>query len=308
MPIKVPDKLPAVKTLEEENIFVMKHSRAYSQDIRALKILILNLMPLKKVTETHLLRLLGNTPLQVDVRLLHPDSYTPKNTSEEHLSSFYKTLDDVKNEKFDGMIITGAPVEHLTYKEVNYWSELQEIMEWSKHNVTSTLHLCWAAQAGLYHHFDIPKYELPEKTFGVFAHNIREEHRESCKLLRGFDDQYLCPHSRNTEVRQNDIEAVSDLKILTESAEAGVCIVATQDGRQIFVTGHPEYDRNTLQQEYKRDLEKGLDIAKPKNYFPEDDPTNSPVVKWRAHANLLFSNWLNYYVYQVTPYNINEIE
>ncbi|AGB41596.1 homoserine O-succinyltransferase [Halobacteroides halobius DSM 5150] len=305
MPIKVPDNLPAVEILENENIFVMKESRAYSQDIRALKILILNLMPLKKITETQLLRLLGNTPLQVDVVLLQPETHTSKNTSQEHLSTFYKTLDDVKNEKFDGMIITGAPVEQLDFEEVNYWRELQEIMDWSKHNVTSTMHLCWASQAGLYHHFGIPKYKLEEKVFGIFSHNIKNK---KCKLVQGFDDQCFCPHSRYTEIKREDIEEIPKLKILSESKEAGICMVATKDGRQIFVTGHPEYDRNTLKREYERDLKKGLDIAKPKNYFLNDDPTKEPVVTWRSHAHLLFSNWLNYYVYQVTPYNINKIK
>ncbi len=304
MPIKVPNNLPAVETLEEENIFVMKESRAYSQDIRALEILILNLMPLKKITETQLLRLLGNTPLQVDIVFLQPDSHTPKNTPEEHLSTFYKTFDQVKNRKFDGMIITGAPVEHLSFKEVNYWQELKKIMDWKQHNVTSTLHLCWAAQAGLYHHFGINKYPLEEKQFGIFPHRINPK---KVKLLRGFDDQFYAPHSRYTKVKRQEIEAHPELEILAASEEAGVYIVATEDGRQIFVTGHPEYDKNTLKREYERDLKKGLDIAKPKNYFPDDDPEQEPLVTWRSHSHLLFSNWLNYYVYQVTPYNLNEI-
>ena len=305
MPIKVPDDLPAVKTLEDENIFVMKESRAYHQDIRALKIVILNLMPLKKITETQLLRLLGNTPLQVDVVLLQPDSYTPQNISEEHLSSFYKTIDEVKEQKFDGMIITGAPVEHLPFEEVKYWEELQRIMDWAEHHVTSTLHLCWAAQAGLYHHFDIPKYELDKKMFGVFAHQVNKESR---KLMRGFNDFHYMPHSRYTEVRRGDIEEVDSLEILSESKESGVNIVATKDGKNIFVTGHPEYDRNMLKKEYERDIEKGINIAKPKNYFSQDDPSQGPVVNWRSCSYLLFSNWLNYYVYQVTPYRLNQIE
>ena len=304
MPIKVPNNLPAVETLEEENIFVMKESRAYSQDIRALEILILNLMPLKKITETQLLRLLGNTPLQVDIVFLQPDSHTPKNTSEEHLSTFYKTFEQIKNRKFDGMIITGAPVEHLSFEEVNYWQELKKIMDWKQHNVTSTLHLCWAAQAGLYHHFGIDKYSLEEKQFGIFSHQINPK---KVKLLRGFDDQFYAPHSRYTKVKRQEIVEHPDLEILAESEEAGVYIVATEDGRQIFVTGHPEYDRSTLKREYERDLKKGLDIAKPKNYFPNDNPEEEPIVTWRSHSHLLFSNWLNYYVYQVTPYNLNEI-
>ena len=305
MPIRVPNNLPAVETLEEENIFVMKESKAYSQDIRALEILILNLMPLKKITETQLLRLLGNTPLQVDIVLLHPKSHDPKNTSEEHLSTFYQTIDQVKNRKFDGMIITGAPVEHLDFKEVNYWNELQEIFEWQKHNVTSTLHLCWAAQAGLYHHFDISKYTFEDKQFGVFPHYIRDE---KCKLLRGFDEEFYAPHSRYAQANREEIEAHPDLEILADSKEAGIYIVATKDGRGIFVTGHPEYDKLTLKREYKRDIKKGLDISKPKNYFLDDDPNKDPIVKWRSHAHLLFSNWLNYYVYQETPYNLDEIK
>ena len=261
MPIKVPDSLPAVKTLEEENIFVMKESRAYHQDIRALRILILNLMPLKEITETQLLRLLGNTPLQVDVVLLQPDSYTPQNISEEHLSTFYKTIDEVQNQKFDGMIITGAPVEHLPFEEVKYWSELQDIMDWAETNVTSTLHLCWASQAGLYHHFGIPKYELDKKKFGVFSHQINNK---KCKLMRGFNDFHFMPHSRYTEVRREDIEQVDQLEILSESKDAGVNIVSTKNGKHIFITGHPEYDQNMLKEEYERDIDKGLNIAKPK--------------------------------------------
>ena len=305
MPIKVPDNLPAVETLEEENIFVMKESRAYHQDIRALKIVILNLMPLKEITETQLLRLLGNTPLQVDVVLLQPDSYTPKNISEEHLSSFYKTIDEVENQKFDGMIITGAPVEHLPFEEVKYWEELKRIMDWAENNVTSTLHLCWAAQAGLYHHFGIPKYDLDKKMFGVFAHQVNKEKR---KLLRGFNDFHYMPHSRYTEVREDDIAEVDSLEILSQSQDAGINIVATDDGKHIFITGHPEYDRNMLKKEYERDIEKGIDISKPKNYFPEDDPKEEPLVSWRSSSYLLFSNWLNYYVYQVTPYRLNQIK
>ncbi|WP_408954406.1 homoserine O-succinyltransferase [Natroniella sp. ANB-PHB2] len=305
MPINIPDNLPATKILEEENIFVMKESRAYSQDIRALKILILNLMPLKEVTETQLLRLLGNTPLQVDIVFLQSATHNSQNTSQQHLSTFYKTFDQIKDQKFDGMIITGAPIEHLAFEEVDYWEELQQIMDWKLNNVTSTLHICWGAQAGLYHHFGIPKYPLEEKMFGVFNHQINVD---KVKLLRGFDEQFKAPHSRHTEVRREDIDQISELQILAESEEAGTYIVATKDGRQIFVTGHSEYDRFTLKREYERDLAQGCDIQIPKNYFPDDDLTQEPIVEWRAHANLLFSNWLNYYVYQCTPYDLNQIK
>ncbi len=305
MPIKVPDKLPAVEILEDENVFVMKESRAYTQDIRALKIVILNLMPLKKITETQILRLLGNTPLQVDIVLLHPETHESKNTSQDHLSNFYKTFAEIKDRKFDGMIITGAPVERLEFDKVDYWDELQEIMSWSKRNVTSTLHICWGAQAGLYHHFDVPKYQLDKKKFGVFSHQLKQN---NVKLLRGLNDVFYAPHSRHTEVRREDIEEVEELDILAESEKAGVHIVATKDGRQVFVTGHPEYDRDTLKKEYERDLKKGLDIEMPVNYFPDDDSGKKPVVKWKSHAYLLFNNWLNYNVYQVTPYNLEEIK
>jgi homoserine O-succinyltransferase len=304
MPIKLPDHLPAVEILTNENIFVMKESRATAQDIRPLRIAILNLMPIKQTTETHLLRLLGNTPLQVEIVLLHPSSHTSKNTSEEHLSMFYHTFDEIKDQKFDGLIITGAPVEQLEFEEVSYWEELTRIMDWKMHNVTSTLHICWGAQAGLYHHFGIPKHPLPEKMFGVFSHTVNRQH---VKLFRGFDDRFHIPHSRHTENRREDIERVAELEILSESEEAGVYVVATKDGRQIFVTGHAEYDQNTLREEYERDVARGLSIAVPKNYFPNDDPNQDPVVNWRAHANLFFSNWLNYYVYQETPYDLNDI-
>lgn len=304
MPIKLPDELPATEILANENIFVMKESRAFTQDIRPLRIVILNLMPVKQTTETQLLRLLGNTPLQVDIVLLHPGSHTSKNTSEEHLSTFYKTFDEIKDEKFDGMIITGAPVEQLPFHEVTYWKELQQILDWKLTNVTSTLHICWGAQAGLYHHFGVPKHPLPEKLFGVFAHTVN---KPNVKLFRGFDSVFHIPHSRHTENRREDIEKVAELEILSESEEAGVYIVATKDGRQIFVTGHSEYDQGTLRDEYERDRSRGLDIAIPKHYFPNDDPSQPPVVNWRAHANLLFSNWLNYYVYQETPYDWNAI-
>ncbi|OLO40381.1 homoserine O-succinyltransferase [Alkalihalophilus pseudofirmus] len=303
MPIRVPDHLPAKEILNKENIFVMDESRAYKQDIRPLKIVILNLMPIKEVTETQLLRLLGNTPLQVDVVFIHPDTHKSKNTSEEHLSSFYKTFDDIKNQKFDGMIITGAPIEKLVFEEVNYWEELKQIMEWTITNVTSTLHICWGAQAGLYYHYGVPKYPLEKKLFGVFAHQVNNE--SNVKLLRGFDDVFLAPHSRHTEVRREDIEKVPDLEILSESNEAGIYIVASKNGKQIFISGHSEYDCTTLQDEYERDVNKGLNIDMPINYFPNNDANSKPLLRWRAHSNLLFSNWLNYYVYQETPYDLN---
>lgn len=305
MPVKIPDKLPAAEVLRKENIFYMKESRALSQDIRALKIGILNLMPTKITTEIQILRLLGNSPLQVDIVLLHPKSYQPKNTPLDHLTAFYKTFDDVENEKFDGFIITGAPVEHLAFEEVAYWEELKKIMTWTLKNVTSTLHICWGAQAALYHHFGIPKYPLPSKVFGVFTHTVT---KRNVKLLRGFDDTFLAPHSRHTEVRKEDLEKIPQLEILSESEESGVYIVATKNGRQIFVTGHSEYDPTTLKSEYDRDIDAGKDIELPKNYFPNNDPTKPPIVNWRSHANLLFSNWLNYYVYQETPYNLDEIK
>lgn len=301
MPIKIPDNLPAKEVLIQENIFVMDESVAFKQDIRPLRIAILNLMPTKETTETQILRLLANTALQVEFVLLHPKTHTSKNTSAEHLQQFYKTFDDVKHERFDGMIITGAPVETLEFEDVTYWEELKLIMDWSVRNVTSTFHICWAAQAGLYHHFGVPKYPLPEKMFGVFPHTIS---KQNVKLLRGFDELFFVPQSRHTEVRREDIEKVESLEILSESEESGVYIVATKDGRQIFVTGHSEYDPCTLKYEYDRDISRGLNIAVPKNYYPNDDPAKSPLVTWRAHANLLFSNWLNYYVYQETPYDL----
>ncbi|MCR4434897.1 MAG: homoserine O-succinyltransferase [Clostridiales bacterium] len=305
MPIKIPDNLPAAEILNNENIFVMPEDRAFHQDIRPLSIVILNLMPTKITTETQLLRLLGNSPLQVDIVLLHPETHVSKNTPEEHLINFYNTFSDIKDRKFDGMVITGAPVEHLPFEEVTYWNELKEIMEWSLHNVYSTLHICWGAQAGLYYHYGIPKYPLSSKMFGVFAHTLN---KKNVKLLRGFDDIFYVPHSRHTEVRGEDIRKVPELEILSESEESGIYIVAAKKGRQIFVMGHSEYDPLTLKYEYERDVEKGLDIAVPKNYFPDDNPANPPIVKWRGHANLLFSNWLNYYVYQETPYNLDEIK
>ncbi|ALS26802.1 homoserine O-succinyltransferase [Paenibacillus cisolokensis] len=301
MPIKVPDNLPAKEILNNENIFVMDESVAYHQDIRPLRIAILNLMPTKETTETQLLRLIGNTPLQVEIVLIHPRTHTSKNTSAEHLKAFYKTFDDISDQYYDGMIITGAPVEHLPFEQVDYWDELKEIMDWSVRRVTSTLHICWASQAGLYHHYGVPKYDLPEKIFGVFPHTVQ---KQNVPLLRGFDETFFVPQSRHTEVRREDIEKVPELEILSESEEAGIYIVASQDGRQIFVTGHAEYDPLTLKWEYDRDRAKGLRIGLPKNYFPNDDPSKAPLSTWRAHANLLFSNWLNYYVYQQTPYDL----
>ncbi|WP_163192782.1 homoserine O-acetyltransferase MetA [Clostridium thermarum] len=299
MPIKIPNNLPAKELLNSENIFVMDEDRAYHQDIRPLKIAILNLMPIKVTTENQLLRLLGNTPLQVEITLLYQESYKSKHTPEEHLITFYSTFNEVKDKKFDGLIITGAPVEQMAFEEVDYWEELAAIMEWSKTNITSTFHICWAAQAGLYYHYNIAKYPLSEKMFGVFPHRINYRNE---KLVRGFDDVFYAPHSRHTEVRKEDIEKISELLILTESEESGVHIVASKDGKQIFVMGHSEYDANSLKWEYDRDISKGLDISLPKNYFPGNDPTKTPIVNWRSHANLLFSNWLNYYVYQETPY------
>lgn len=303
MPIKIPDNLPAKEILTEENIFVMDESVAYRQDIRPLRIAILNLMPLKETTETQILRLIGNTPLQVEFVLLHTKSHTSKNTSSDHLRQFYQTFDDVRDQQFDGMIITGAPVENMEFEEVNYWNELQEIMDWTTDNVTSTFYICWGAQAGLYHHFGIPKYALDQKMFGVFTHRPT---KKNVNLLRGFDETFLVPVSRHTEVRAEDIERIDELEILSTSDEAGVYIAATKDGKHIFVTGHSEYDPCTLKWEYDRDFNKGLEVEIPKNYYPQDDPSQEPVITWRAHANLLFSNWLNYYVYQVTPYDWNE--
>ena len=305
MPIKIPDNLPATEILSNENIFIMGEKRAYKQDIRPLRIAILNLMPLKSVTETQLLRLLGNSPLQVEVILLYPDSHTSKNTSHEHLANFYNTFEDIKHQKFDGMIITGAPVELLEFEDLSYWEELKEIMDWTRRNVFSTLHICVGAQAGLYYHYGIPKYPLKSKMFGVFAHTVN---RKNVPLLRGFDDEFFVPHSRHTEVRREDIEKVEDIEILSESEQSGIYIVSSKDGRLIFVTGHSEYDDNTLKTEYDRDVGKGLKIAVPRNYYPNDDPGQLPLVKWRSHANLLFINWLNYHVYQETPYDLDELK
>jgi homoserine O-succinyltransferase/O-acetyltransferase len=305
MPIKIPDHLPAKEVLIKENIFVMDETVAFHQDIRPLRIAILNLMPTKETTETQILRLLSNTPLQVEFVLLHPATHVSKNTSAEHLEMFYKTFDEVVDQQFDGMIITGAPVETMEFEDVNYWEELKRIMDWSKENVTSTLHICWASQAGLYHHFGVKKYPLSDKMFGVFPHRIN---KKNVKLLRGFDEIFLVPQSRHTEVRREEIEPIQGLEILSESDEAGVYIAATTDGRQIFVTGHSEYDPCTLKWEYDRDFNKGMEVAVPKNYYPNDDPSQQPPITWRAHANLLFSNWLNYYVYQETPFDLKDLK
>jgi homoserine O-succinyltransferase len=304
MPVRIPETLPARAILESENIFIMGEERARHQDIRPLRVAILNLMPTKIATETQLLRLLGNSPLQVEVTLLHTASHQSKNVSEEHLVNHYKSFGQVRRQKFDGLIITGAPVELLPFEEVDYWPELKDIMDWAEENVFSSLFICWGAQAGLYHHYGIPKYELPNKMFGIFPHNVLERYH---KLMRGFDDIFMAPHSRHTEVRRTDIEKVPDLVILAESNEAGIYIVASRDGRHTFVTGHSEYDPLTLKGEYDRDVNKGLPINIPSNYFPADDPSQPPLVRWRGHSNLLFVNWLNYYVYQLTPYNIREI-
>ena len=305
MPIKIPNDLPAVKTLNNENIFVMTETRAITQDIRPLKILLLNLMPKKIETETQISRLLGNSPLQVDLEFLHTKSHISKNTSAEHLFTFYKTFEDVRDRTFDGMIITCAPVEKLPFEEVEYWAELCEIMEWSKTHVHSTFHICWGAQAGLYYHYGIRKQLLNEKMFGVFEHRVT---RPSNPLVRGFDEVFYAPHSRHTGISREDVLNCKALRILAESDEAGPFLMSTENGRQIFVTGHPEYDKYTLDAEYKRDVGKGLPIAVPKNYYPNDDPEQPPLFRWRAHAHLLYENWLNYYVYQNTPYDLGTIE
>ena len=305
MPIKIPNELPAVKTLENENIFVMTEERAITQDIRPLKILILNLMPTKIDTETQLSRLLGNTPLQVEIELINTESHKAKNVSEEHLLAFYKQFSDVKDRYFDGMIITGAPVEKMPFEEVDYWQELCEIMEWSKTHVQSTLHICWGAQAGLYYHFGIDKEMLPEKLSGVYEHHV--DYKRSI-LLRGFDDIFYVPHSRYTTVSAEKIKATKGLRIIASSDKAGVYAVTTKNGRQIFLTGHSEYDADTLNKEYTRDKNAGINPKIPENYFPGDDDTKPPVIRWRAHATLLFTNWLNYFVYQATPYDIMKIK
>ena len=304
MPIQIPNDLPAAGVLQQENIFVMPENRAATQDIRPLEIVLLNLMPTKIATETQFSRLLGNTPLQVKLELMHTSTHVSKNVTQEHLLNFYKSFDELKHRKFDGMVITGAPVENMPFEEVDYWAELCEIMEWSKTNVHSTFHICWGAQAGLYYHYGVPKYPLSEKLFGVFPHTA--DYKRSI-LLRGFDDKFWVPHSRHTTIRREDVEAVDGLKILASSEQAGVYAVMSKGGRQIFVTGHSEYDPETLQNEYLRDKNLGLPIRVPENYYPNDDDTQPPVVRWRSHANLLFSNWLNYFVYQTTPYDIMSI-
>lgn len=305
MPVKIPNNLPAYQVLQNENIFVMDENRAVTQDIRPMKIAILNLMPLKEVTETQLLRVLGNTSLQVEPVFLATETYQPKNTDQAYLNAFYRTFEEIKDDVFDGFIITGAPVETIPFESVQYWDELTKIMEWADQNVFSTLYICWGAQAGLYYRYGIDKYDLPEKRFGVFSHQI---YSPTVKLLRGFDDRFNAPHSRHTEVRRADIEKHSDLMILAESEEAGVHIVANSDLRHVYVMGHGEYDFDTLDQEYRRDLAKGMEIDPPQNYYRDNDPNNEPLVTWRSHGNMLFANWLNYCVYQETPYDLHTLK
>ena len=305
MPIKIPDSLPAARVLESESIFVMTDSRADRQDIRPLKLVILNLMPTKITTETQLLRTLSNTPLQIEITLLQMASHKSKNTSDEHLLSFYTTFDQIASTYFDGMIITGAPVETLEFEEVNYWEELCRVMEWSKTHVYSTFHICWGAQAGLYYHYGVPKHPLNSKMFGVFHHNLLVR---GCPLTRGFDDRFVAPHSHHTENRAADVSAVPELDVLAASKEAGLYLAMKKDGRQIFVSGHSEYDAGTLAAEYFRDLDKGMNPALPYNYFPGDDPAQKPMKTWRSHAYLLYSNWLNYYVYQGTPFLLDSLK
>ncbi len=300
MPIKIPNDLPASATLQSENIFVMHETRAVTQDIRPLEILILNLMPTKIETETQFARLLGNTPLQVHLEFLQTSTHKASHVSEEHIFAFYKSFDEIKDRFYDGMIITGAPVEHMEFEQVNYWLELCDIMEWSKTHIYSTLHICWGAQAGLYYHYGVPKYPLPKKMFGIFPHHRERTHPI---LLRGFDDTFMVPHSRHTTILREDIEKIPELKIAPASDEAGIFAIYTEGGRQVFLTGHAEYDPDTLKREYERDKNLGKPISVPKNYFPNDDDTKPPMVTWRGHAHLLFSNWLNYFVYQSTPYN-----
>ena len=303
MPINVPDQLPAIELLEQENIFIMDESRASKQDIRPLKIIIVNLMPIKITTETDLIRLLSNTPLQIEIEFLRMKGHNSKNTPDEHMNAFYKTFDLLKVNNYDGMIFTGAPVEMLPFEEVTYWKELTEIFDWSKRHVTSSLFICWAAQAGLYHFYGVPKYLLPNKMFGVFKHrNVNKQ----LPIYRGFDDEYYVPHSRHTEILEADIEKVNELNIISISDESGVNAVMAMDGRQIFITGHSEYSRFSLDTEYKRDLINDLPINIPANYYPDNDPSQEPIMRWRGHANLLISNWLNYYVYQETPFNLDE--
>jgi homoserine O-succinyltransferase len=304
MPLNIPDQLPAIELLREENIFVIDKTKASHQDIRPLKIVILNLMPLKISTETDLLRLLSNTPLQVEIDFLKIKGHKHKNTSAEHMRAFYTTFDKIRKNKYDGMIITGAPVEQLPFEEVTYWNEMKEILEWSTHHVTSSLFICWGSQAALYHFYGIPKYDLDKKMFGIFKHRVSDN---KIPIFRGFDDDYYVPHSRHTEIRKEDIDQVAELEIISTSEESGVNMLMAKNGRQFFITGHSEYSRDTLSNEYFRDLKKKLPIEIPKNYFPNDDPTEKPNMKWRSAANLLFTNWLNYYVYQETPYNLDDI-
>ncbi len=304
MPLKLPDKLPAIEILKNENIFVMDTERATHQDIRPLRIVVLNLMPVKLTTETDLIRLLSNTPLQIELKFMKIKGHTSKNTPVEHMKVFYETFESIKDQKFDGFIVTGAPLEQMEFTDVEYWDELTEILDWARTHVTSSLYICWAALAALNHFYGIPKYGLEEKRFGVFRHTVL---REFVPLFRGFDDEFYAPHSRHSEVRREDIQRIPELEILSESDEAGVFLVSARHGREIFITGHPEYSPYTLDTEYRRDLDKGLDIAKPRHYYRDDDPDKGPLDRWRAHANLLYSNWLNYYVYQETPYNLQEI-
>ncbi len=306
MPLNLPNGLPAIQALKEENIFVFDKDRASTQDIRPLKIVVLNLMPIKITTETDLIRLLSNTPLQLEITFMKVKSHTPKNTPIEHMKMFYKDFEILKEQRFDGMIITGAPVEHINFEEVSYWEEIQEIFNWSRTHVTSTLYICWAAQAGLYHFYNVPKYPLSEKMFGIFPHRVVTPER--LPIFRGFDDRFYVPHSRHTEIRKEDILKHKELTLLAESDESGVYMVMARNGREFFITGHSEYAPNTLDNEYKRDLGKGLPIKMPKNYYRDDNPEKGIEVLWRGHANLMFSNWLNYYVYQTTPYNIDEIK
>lgn len=306
MPLNIPIELPAVRLLREENIFVKDSEEASGQDIRPLRIVVLNLMPLKITTETDLIRLLSNTPLQIELEFMQLKSHTSKNTPIEHMLAFYKTFDSLRDKKYDGMIITGAPVENLEFEEVNYWPEICEIFDWARTHVTSTFFICWAAQAGLYHYYGVPKYKLDKKMFGIFEHTVSKEASRN-PIFRGFDDVFCVPHSRNSEVRREDIQKNHELSIISESEEAGVYMVMARGGREFFVTGHSEYAANTLDTEYRRDLDKGLPIDMPKNYYKEDNPDNAPLVRWRGHANLLFSNWLNYFVYQKTPYDIGQI-
>ena len=304
MPIKIPNRLPATQTLRRENIFVMTDTRAVAQDIRPLQILLLNLMPTKVDTETQLARVLGNTPLQIELELIAPAGHISRNTSQEHMLSFYKTFDEVKDRNFDGLVITGAPVEHLPFEEVDYWPELCAIMEWSKTHVHSTFHICWGAQAGIYYHYGVPKHALPEKMFGVFPHEVV---KRTSPLVRGFDDEFFAPHSRFTEVRAADIEAHPELELIAVSDEAGVYVAKSIDSQNFFVFGHPEYDRETLKAEYDRDVARGMAMALPAHYYPDDDPAREPAATWFSHAQLLYTNWLNYYVYQTTPYDLNTL-